>query len=509
MLRLFRLATLTWILGAWPAELLALEPARIFSDHMVLQQGVNVPLWGKADPGAEVSIRFDGQVVTTRVADDGSWRLELSPLAASSEGRDLRLQSGDHSVVFQDVLVGEVWFAGGQSNMDQKMGVCAKQLSEVQALVASADYPEIRFRKISDRNSPIPMQELSGGQWSVCNSKAVVGFSAVAFVFARRLHEELGVPVGMIDCAWGGTPIEPYIPMDAFVDHPTLVALASMAQEKDFEGIRNLPGGTYVRSDAWLAGAIFNGRIAPVASYGIRGFLWYQGESNSGKGEDPREYAHKMRALIRGWRAAWGRSDLPFYYVQLPQWNSYAWTYLREEQQRALDVVHTGMAVTIDLDNGNNIHPPNKIDVGERLALWPLAKVYHHPVSFSGPLFRDCRVQGDTVEVHFDHVGDGFMVGQAGVGKVSEVKDGLLHGFEIAGADGLWHEATASIAQQRLLVSSQQVTNPVAVRYACHPEAIAGRPWNLYNRAGLPASPFCSNWKLMPYDPTLNPPNAN
>ena len=263
-----------------------------------------------------------------------------------------------------------------------------------------------------------------------------------------------------------------------------------------------------MRSSAWLAGTIYNGRVAPVAPYAIRGAIWYQGESNCGRGEDPRDYAHKMRALVRGWRDAWGQKDLPFYFVQLPQWNSYAWTYLREEQRLALDVDGTGMAVTIDLDNAGDIHPPNKIDVGERLARWPLAKVYGREVAYSGPLYRGASFHGAVVTVTFDHIGDddGLMVGRVlGVSRVGEAKNDALHGFELVGDDGTWHDADAKIEGRTVIVSSLQVKRAVAVRYACYPEAPENRTPNLYNRAGLPASPFCSDWRRMPYDHARNP----
>jgi sialate O-acetylesterase len=339
----------------------------------------------------------------------------------------------------------------------------------------------------------------------VCTPKSVHGFSGVAFVFSRRLHLELKIPIGVIDCAWGGTPIEPYVPATAFTGHPTLVKLAALAKAGDFEAIKKMPGGTFVRSPGWLVGAIYNGRIAPVAPYGICGAIWYQAESNCGRGEDPRDYRHKQRALVQGWRQAWNNENLPFYYVQLPQWKSYAWTYAREEQLRAMAVDGTGMAVTIDLDNANDIHPPNKIDVGERLARWPLAKLYGKKIPFSGPLFRDAEIQGSEAVVHFDYAKEGLMVGRIeGVGNIVEAKDGVLNGFELVGEDGVWHPAKGKVQGQAVLVKSLQVNHPVAVRYACHPEASKEHPWNLYNKAGLPASPFCSDWSKMPYDPAKN-----
>ncbi|MEE3367725.1 MAG: sialate O-acetylesterase [Planctomycetota bacterium] len=485
----------------------AVVPARIFSDHMVLQCDLAVPVWGKAEAGATVTVLMAGQSIETRADRLGKWQVTLKPMKANALGSELVIRSGGDRIVIRDVLVGEVWFAGGQSNMAYTAGQMAKHLPEGKALVESAALNGVRFRKVNERNSPNPRDDLSGnGSWDVCSPRAVRNHSAVAFVFADRIHRELKVPVGVIDCSWGGTPIEPYIPATAFAGHPTLEKLAALARSGNVEAIKAMRGGTFVRSPAWLAGAIYNGRVAPVAPYAVRGALWYQGESNSGRGEDPRDYAHKMRALIKGWRNAWGRKDLPFFYVQLPQWKSYAWTYLREEQRKALDVANTGMAVTIDLDNANDIHPPNKIDVGQRLASWSLAKVYSRDVTFSGPLFRKATISDESISVNFDHAGDGLIVGHvAGVGKVVEAKGTKLNGFELVGSDGAWRDAQAKIVGQKVVVSCRDVKRPIAVRYACHPQTSKDRPWNLYNKAGLPASPFCSDWNLMPYDPARNP----
>ncbi|MDP6905058.1 MAG: sialate O-acetylesterase [Verrucomicrobiota bacterium] len=485
----------------------AVRTARIFSDHMVLQRELPVPIWGRADAGKMVAVQFAGQTTKTQADHKGNWKVWLKPLKASSNGRELKVNSGKDSTLIRDVLVGEVWFAGGQSNMGYTVRGMARRLPEGKVLANTANFNGIRYRKITEKDSLSPKDDLTGGSWVVCTPKTVHGFSGVGFVYARRLHLELKVPIGIIDCAWGGTPIEPYIPIEAFTGHPTLKRLAKLAKAGDIESIKKMRGGTFVRSPAWLAGAIYNGRIAPLAPYAIRGAIWYQAESNCGIGEDPRDYAHKMRSLISGWRNAWNHPNLPFYYVQLPQWRSYAWTYAREEQRRAMDVPNTGMAVTIDLDNHNDIHPPNKIDVGERLARWPLAKVYSHKIHFSGPLFRAMKIKREVIHVEFDRVGEGLMIGKAGVGRVTELKDGTLNGFEVSDKTGAWHTAKAIIQGKSVMVRSAAVKEPTAVRYACHPQAPKNRPWNLYNKEGLPASPFCSDWSRMPYNPQLNLPH--
>ena len=482
-----------------------LRLAKIFSDNMVLQKGVSVPIWGTAEPNKKVTVEFADQKVETRSNNLGKWRLKLQPLGVSNDSRVFKVSSEKQMLSLNNVVVGEIWFSGGQSNMGYSTGAMAGRLELARNLVSKANYPDIRFRKVTDANSSKPKDDLGGGSWFVCDSNSVKAFSAVGFVFARRLHSELKVPIGIIDCSWGGTPIEPYIPGEAFSGHPTLEKLSAYAESRNYDAIKKMKGGTYVRSDAWLAGAIYNGRIAPVAPYAVRGFIWYQAESNCGIGEDPRDYAHKMRALIRGWRTVWGNSDLPFYFVQLPQWKSYAWTYAREEQRRALDVSNTGMVVTIDLDINNDIHPPNKIDVGERLALLPLKNEYQFPVTVGGPIFDSIDQKENEIVVHFKNTKGGLLVGKSLVGEIKEVKEGELFGFELADHNGNWHPAQAAIKHESVIVSLDTIKNPKAVRYACHPLAPEGKQWNLYNIDRLPASPFCSDWSLMKYDPAKNP----
>ena len=248
----------------------ALQPAKVFSDNMVLQQRVSVPVWGSADIGAKIVVEFAGQRAATRADNAGRWKLEVKPLSVSREGRPLSIRSDSELLVFKNVLVGDVWFSGGQSNMGYSAGSMAERLPKGKELVDAADYPGIRFRKVNEKNMPMPQEDLKGGSWFVCTPNSVKSFSAVGFIFARRLHEKLQVPIGIIDCSWGGTPIEPYIPAEAFIGHPTLERLAKLSEMRDYEAIKAMRGGTFVRSDAWLAGAIYNARIAPVVPYAIR-----------------------------------------------------------------------------------------------------------------------------------------------------------------------------------------------------------------------------------------------
>ncbi len=497
----------TLLVSVTPLASAALAPANIFADHMVLQADLPLPIWGGADPNASVTIEFNNHTATTKADVHGRWKLTFPAQEPSSTGRSMMFRSGDHEFVLRDILIGEVWIASGQSNMGYEAGKVAGLHPETKAVVDSADFPAIRFRRVREHSAPAPQPDLgTRAPWDICTPQSVFRHSAVAFLFARRLHQDLNIPVGIIDCSQGGTPIEPHIPAFAFTGHPTLEKLAALAKSSDIEAIKALPGGTFVRSPAWLAGALYNSRIAPVAPYAIRGTIWYQGESNSGGGEDPRCYAHKMRALVTGWRAAWGRDNLPFYYVQLPQRNTYARTWLREEQRRALDVPHTGMVVTIDLvDQANFIHPPNKIDVAHRLARWALAKQYGKPIPTSGPTYRSHAIHGNAITLVFEHAANGLISAvPTAPDRITPTPDTPLHGFEITAQDGQWFPARALIKDNTITLSSPDVPLPVAARYACYPQAPEGQTPNLYNKSLLPASPFCTDWSLMPYDPARN-----
>ena len=293
--------------------------ASIFSDGMVLQRGQSVPVWGWADAGAIVAVEFNGQNKTTTADADGRWQVKLDPITALNVGGKMVMVCGDESQTISDVVVGEVWFAGGQSNMAFTMKGMAKHLEQGRAMVADATFPLVRMRRVGGDDQPSPQKDLADGlSWEVCTPETVLNHSAVAYVFARRLHKELGVPVGVIDCSWGGKPIEPFIPVEEMTGHPTLSRLAALAKSEDVEAIRQMPGGTFVRSSSWFAGRIFNARIAPVAPYAIQGSIWYQGESNCGTGEDPRDYAHKMRAMIRGWRKHGRTPAFPFTTFNFP-----------------------------------------------------------------------------------------------------------------------------------------------------------------------------------------------
>lgn len=475
-----------------------LSVADVFTDNSVLQQSMSVPVWGVAPPGQHVTVRFAGQSKSTKALKDGAWKVHLSPLNAESKGTTLLVQSGDQKIEFNNVVVGEVWYASGQSNMQMKLDACVRKSPAIRQLVEDQGRLDVRILRIEEADSAEPSHLLTKKpMWQVDSSGARKQQSAVAWFFARELQQKLNVPIGIIEGSWGGKPIEGFIPRDQFPKYELLNNILQLADQDKLDDVAELEGGVIIRNTAGMPGRIFNARIAPIAPYAIKGFLWYQGESNAGRGEDPRHYRSKMRALVDGWRNAWSQPSLPFYFVQLPAFNDTAtgWVRLREEQRLSLSIAKTGMAVTIDLRDPD-IHPANKFDVGKRLALWAMAGTYQMDEPCSGPLFRSATVEGHSIRVEFDHVSDGLMAAEkTGVDLPTETSASLSH-FELANKTGQWLSANAIIKGKSVVVSSPSVFNPVAVRYAC-----SGGPANanLYNLHGLPASPFCSDLHLLPW----------
>ncbi len=466
--------------------------AHIFADHAVLQRDQPVTVWGTgADPDAEYQIRYRGEAVTANVEKSGDWHATLPKLNATKTGRSLELIK-DRKIIasVEDVVVGEVWLAAGQSNMQFRIAGMVKGLPKTQTWVDSANHDTIRFRRIDDKVLADRKSEAadldSNIAWVPMTPETVLNFSAIAAVFATEIGRDLDVPIGIVDVSWGGKPIEPFIPREAF-SSPFLQGILALADADKIEELKSIEGGVFIRNPEGYPGAIFNARMAPITSYGLRGFLWYQAESNAGTGEDPRGYRHKMEALFRGWRKRWENESLPCYFVQLPGFpRATGWIRAREEQRRALDIPNTGMAVTIDLP-GEDIHPPMKIPVGQRLAKLALANTYQKEgVVSSSPIYRDHEVSGREVRVHFSGAGGGL--------KTADSNKPLW--FELAGSDGKWHSAKAEIEGETVVVTSDKVDAPVAVRYAC---ATYPRRGLLFNAAGLPASPFCSDLDLLPW----------
>jgi sialate O-acetylesterase len=414
-----------------------------------------------------VSVSFAGQNVGTTVGEDGRWIAVLAPMAASPAGMDL-VVSGKTVVTVHDVLVGEVWLCAGQSNMEFPVNDIAAGLhvSDAAAEVAAARFPLIRHFKVARQAAAMPM-DTAGGDWSVCGPSTVGQFTAVGYFFARDIFERLGVPVGIVNCTWSGTPIEAWM---------SPVALASFPNFSNGHTVVGLAKG-----DPWVPSSLFNGMIHPLLPFAVRGVLWYQGESNVGRSA---VYALQFPALITSWRSHFGEGDIPFLWVQLANFKAPAdargeqLPFLREAQAKALALPGTGQAVAIDIGDPASINPRNKQEVGRRLALIAKAKVYALPVDYSGPAFSRAEVEGPAMRIHFLFTGEGITA-----------SDKPLQSFEVAGPDRVFHPAKAVIQGNTLLVQSPLVRQPVAVRYAWRnaPEA------NLYNGAGLPAAPFRSD----------------
>ena len=496
---------LIFLVGLLPAAA-APRFANIFADHAVLQQGVELTIWGTAtEPSANLWVKWGDapERIPVERGKRGVWTAILPAQKASAEGRDLRLfENGKLVAVAKDVVVGEVWLAAGQSNMQFQVKGMLKGMPSTQSWVDSAERPEIRFRRSNDpvlEDGDAEAKDLATADaWEPMTPESVLTFSAVAASFARKVFEEQQVPIGIIDVSWGGKPIEPFIPREAF-STPFLKKIKALADEEKLDQLAALRGGVIIRNPQGYPGAIFHARMAPLTQFGLRGFLWYQAESNAGKGEDPREYRHKMAALFGGWRSRWQNDELPCYYVQLPSFPSApGWIRVREEQRRALSIPNTAMAVTIDI-RGDNIHPADKVPVGDRLARLALAGTYgREDVVARGPLYRDHAVEGPTVRVRFDFAEPGLMVGdRPNAGPVVEARGAALRWFELAGKDGIWHSAKAQLEGDEVLVTSDAVAAPIAVRYACDTQPQGG---NLYNRAGLPASSFCSKLEWLRWE---------
>ncbi|MEW6304331.1 MAG: sialate O-acetylesterase [Verrucomicrobiota bacterium] len=482
----------------------------LFADHMVLQQDKALPVWGWASPGENVTVTLGGQSKSTTAGADGKWSVKLEPVKT---GAPLTLTvKGNNSITINDVLVGEVWLCSGQSNMAMTVNR-AKDYEQEQA---AAKFPLIRMFIVSSAHAVTPQAECAG-KWVVCAPDTVGTFSATAYFFGREVHQKLGVPVGLINSSVGGTAIEAWTSIDvqknradirpilerwekaqveyvpataeeqyqtALARHKEAVAKAKVAKTK---APRAPQKPVEPRTDRNHPSNLYNGKIAPLIPYALRGAIWYQGENNAARGF-PDLYRIQLPLLIKDWRDRWGQGDFPFAWVQLPNYRRRAtdpgapsdWAVLRESMVVSLKTPNTGMAITIDIGEEGDIHPKNKQDVGRRLAMWALSKVYGRPGESCGPLYKSHQIKGDKVTVTFDHA-DGLTA-----------KGGDVKGFAIAGADKKWHWAQAKINGSKVIVSSPDVKAPVAIRYAW-----ADNPdCNLYNAAGLPASTFrTDDWK--------------
>jgi sialate O-acetylesterase len=460
----------------------------VFGDHMVLQQGIGNPVWGRATAGEQVTVEIADQRHQATADDEGAWRITLEPLSVGGPHK-LTVTGADSTVRCDDVLVGEVWVCSGQSNMQWTVN----NSNDADLERAAAHFPQIRMINFPQVGSQEPIWTHER-QWMVCSPETVGSFSAVGYFFARQLHQTLDVPVGMINNAWGGSACEAWIDRDLLAADPQFQPLLNRWHEMEAEYAR-LDGGDWTgeekqRFDSLKRqmqgnhrpGNIYNGVLKSHLGYGIRGAIWYQGESNAGRAY---QYRELFPLMISSWRDEWGLGDFPFYWVQLADYQAErtepgdsAWAELREAQTMTMDKLpHTGQAVIIDLGEGKDIHPRNKVDVGRRLARWALANEYAMELPHQSPRYQSMERQGDKVVLSFTNAEEGW--------RPFDTRE--PRGFAIAGDDRKFVWASARILDDnRVEVSSEEVPEPVAVRYgwADNPDC------NLYDRDGLPLTPF-------------------
>ena len=482
----------------------------IFGDNMVLQQGIEAPVWGKAAPGEKVTVSVAGQSVSAVADASGKWKLKLQPLKVGGAPLTMTV-TGRNAISFKNVLVGEVWLGSGQSNMGYSLAGVRDGRKEIEA----AQYPSLRLFNVKLLAWRDPLDDVAG-EWVECSSKTTGNFSAVLYFFGRDLQKGIQQPVGLINSSWGGTIIQLWMRLKVLLSDPdTKVKVEKQLKELDDPEYRmkTYAAGVAKRkaeADQAIAqgkkpdrrvatwpgddfnyrpAAVYNGMIHPILGFPIRGVVWYQGEFNAG---NPPLYERLFPMMIQDWRAQWGQGEFPFLFVQLPNHGAMqtappagdkvdSWASLREAQLKTLKVPNTGMAVTIDTSDGD-LHPKNKQPVGDRLARLALNLVYGKQTACFGPMFEKMSIQGKTIRLKFQHSEGGLIT-----------KDnGPLQGFAIAGADKKFVWGDARVEGDCVLVSNAQVPSPVAVRYGW-----GGNPViSLYNQAGLPASPFrTDDWK--------------
>ena len=448
----------------------------IIGSHMVLQRDGACPVWGWADADEEVTVEFSGQKKTAKPDAAGKWMVKLDAMKANATSQAMTIR-GKNTLTLEDIVVGDVWLCSGQSNMEWTVAGAANPKEEI----AAGNHPLIRQIKVNNPGAVKPEEKVIGSGWKNASPQTIGEFTAVGYYFAREVRKDVDVPIGLLSANWGGTRIEPWVPPQGFKAVPALKDIADKLAEfpKTTEKPDKAdPAKMVVSVNHQTPLALFNGRIAPLVPFGIRGALWYQGESNVGEGM---LYLEKMKGLIAGWRDVWQMPDMPFYYVQLAPFiykgaNPEALARIWEAQTAALKIPHTGMAVLTDIGHTTDIHPKNKQEVGRRLALWALAKDYGKKgLEFSGPVYKAAAFDEGKATLTFDH------------GKGMKSKDGqpFTH-FLIAGEDKTFVPAKAEIVGDTIVVSAEGVAKATAVRFGWSQDA---EP-NLFNAAGLPASPF-------------------
>lgn len=492
------------LVGTLRAEL---KLPNLFTDHMVLQRDMPIFIWGQTNKGADVSVTLGDQKVTVTANDDGRWKAELKSLPAGGP-HEVVVRSGDSEKVIKDVLVGEVWVCSGQSNMQWDVNSATD--ADIEKL--TANYPKLRLITVPQVGTQEP-QDNFNGKWELCTPQTVGSFSAVGYYFGRQLEQTLDVPIGLIDNSWGGSSAEAWVNRDVLresgkfdellarwkhtegtYDHDkamaqyrdNLAAWKKKVEEAKAAG-KPAPGGQpgaprNPLTNQHRPANLYNGVLNPIIGYGIRGVIWYQGESNAGRAY---QYRDLFPLMIENWRNVWSQGDFPFYWVQLADFRQEKdqpadsdWAELREAQTMTLDrLPKTGEAVIIDLGEAEDIHPKNKQDVAKRLARLALANEYGYKIVAQSPRYKSMKVDGDAIVLEFDTFGS----------QLDSFDTRALKGFTIAGADKKFVHATASIVDgTHVRVASPEVKEPVAVRYAWADNPVA----NLQNSQGLPVTPF-------------------
>ncbi|MCG3179419.1 MAG: hypothetical protein BIFFINMI_01754 [Phycisphaerae bacterium] len=508
-----------------PAALAAVKPASLFTDHVVLQRDAKVNIWGTADAGEKVSVSIAGQKVETAADKDGRWSVQLAPMKAA---RSLEITiAGSNTVTLKDVAVGDVWVCSGQSNMRFTLGGTRDAAEALKA----ADHPDIRLFRVREHPSPEPMEGFAATLgWEPCTPASAKGITGVGYFFCVEVQKSAGVPIGLLESSWGGTPAQNWTSAAGLAGDPALkryldafeaqkknaadavasypARLAEWQKQADQAKADGKPAPAKPRAPVQWQGptTLYNAMIHPMVRFPIKGAIWYQGEANAFSIGDATLYAKLFPAMIGSWRTAWG-AEFPFFFVQLPNYRKHAdkptdtpWARIRESQAKALALPGTGMACTIDVGESGNLHPTDKHDVGHRLALVARATVYGEKIEYAGPTYDSMKVEEGKVRVKFTHVGGGLIAGPpegALIAPPDEApKSGAdkLVGFAVAGADKVFHWADATIEPSTgsgqggdsVVLTCPAVKEPVAVRYgwADSPEC------NLYNKAGLPAPPF-------------------
>lgn len=494
------IAVTLWISFGASAEV---RLPKILSSHMVLQRNRPMHFWGWADPGENVTVSLDGQSAGSTADNLGKWSLYLPPHAAGGPFTvDVK---GLNHLTIDDAMIGDVWFASGQSNMEMPLkGFAGAPIQNSEAEIQSANQPKLRLLLIQRTTSSFPLSDYQGA-WTTCTPETAADFSAVAYFFGRDIAKKENVTVGLIDSTWGGTPAEAWTSMQGLTSDASLMPVfAAWGKMMDAQTEMELVEAADRRADeaaekahapkpkhawrpepaSWGPAALYNGMVAPAIGYGIKGVIWYQGESNASAARAPM-YGKVFGAMITDWRRHWRLGNFPFLFVQIANFNASPedlWPTVRDAQRRTLSLVNTGMAVTIDIGNPDNIHPADKQSVGKRLALAARSIAYGENVEFSGPLFRQAGTEGHEMRVWFDHA-EGL----------TTKGGGAPEGFEVAGADHKYRPATARLDGDSVVVSSPQAPEPMYVRYGWKDVPTV----NLYNSAGLPASPFSSE-ELLP-----------